>query len=75
MVMDITSVRHLLRQESSTRATSTHGLHIAGKKISIGQNHNIGTAEVGFEVVAEPRNTRAELSRRAGGHELSSEEM
>jgi len=31
--------------------------------------------EVGLEVVAEPRGTRAELSRRAGGRELSSEEM
>jgi len=30
---------------------------------------------VGLEVVAEPRGTRAELSRRAGGRELLSEEM
>jgi len=73
--MDITSVRHPLRQDSSTGATSTHGLYIAGREMAIGQNYNIGTAEVGFEVVAEPRSTRTELSRRAGGRELSSEDM
>jgi len=38
--MDITSVRHPLRQESSTGATSTHGLNIAGREMAIGQNHN-----------------------------------
>jgi len=73
--MDITSVRHPLRLERSTGATSTHGFNIAGREMAIGQKHNIGTAEVGFEVVAEPRSTRAELSRRAGGCKLSSEEM
>jgi len=30
---------------------------------------------MGLEVVAEPRSTRAEFSRRAGGREISSEEM
>jgi len=41
--MDITSVRHPLRQESSTGATSTHGLNIAGREMAKGQNHNNNT--------------------------------
>jgi len=38
--MDIPSVRHPLCQEASIGATSTHGLHIADRKVAIGQNHN-----------------------------------
>jgi len=73
--MDTSQLRHPLRQDSTNGATSTHGLNLTERETSQGQNHNIGTAEVGFEVVAEPRSARAELSRRAGGRELSSEEM
>jgi len=39
--MDTTSVRHPLRQENTTGATSTHGLDIAGREMAIGQNYNI----------------------------------
>jgi len=73
--MDTSQLRHPLRQNGTNGATSTHGLKLTEKKTSQGQNHNIGTAEVGFEVVAEPRSARAEFLRRAGGRELSSKEM
>jgi len=57
--MDIFSVRHPSRREVSIGDTSTHGLATTGRETIISQNHNIGTAEVGLEVV-EPRSVRRE---------------
>jgi len=73
--MDTSNVRSPFWREATIGDTLTHGLVSTEGEISNGQNYNIGTAEVGSEVVAEPRSARAELSRRAGGRELSSEEM
>jgi len=73
--MDTSIVRSPLRREAINDETSTHGLFYNNKEIVNGQNPNSGTAKMGSEVVAEPRGTRAELPRKAGGRELSSEEM
>jgi len=73
--MDTSQLRHLLRYDGTNGATSTPGLNLIEGETSQGQNYNIGTAKMGFEVVAEPRSGRAEVSRRTGGRELSSEEM
>jgi len=61
--MDISSVRSQLRRKSVNGDTSTHGNVTYDRELSNAQNHNSGTAEVGLEGVAEPRNTRTELSR------------
>jgi len=68
--MDTSNVRSPLRREAVNDETSTHGLFSARREIVNGQNRNSGTAEVGSEVVAEPRGTRTELSGRAGGRKL-----
>jgi len=73
--MDTSSIRHPLCQDGLIGATLTHGLNPAEKELANGQNHSIDAVEGGSEVVAEQRSARAELSRRAGGRELSSEEM
>jgi len=73
--MDTSHIRHPLCQDGLIGDAWTHGFSAAGRKIANGQNYNIGTAEVGSKVVAEPRSTRAELSRRAGGPKLLNEEM
>jgi len=73
--MDTSNVRPPLRREDVNDETSTHGLFSNNRKIVNGQNRNIGTAEVGLEVVAEPRGTRAEASRRTEKREMSSEDM
>jgi len=63
--MDTSNVRHLSRREASIGDTSTHGLTTSGFDIDNSQNHNIGTVEVGLEVV-EPRSVRREVLRRTG---------
>jgi len=68
--MDISHIRHPLCQN-----VLTHGLNSLVREIGNEQNYNSGTAEVGLEAVAESRSARTEVSRRAGGRELSSEEM
>jgi len=73
--MDISHILHPLCLDGLIGATSIHGLNSVEREIANGQNYNSGTTEVGPEVVAVPRSVRAELSRRAGGRELSSEEM
>jgi len=73
--MDMSSVRHPLNREVSIGHTSTHGLARMNREIINGQNHNIGTAEVGLEVVVEPKGATKKTLRRSGARELSSEEM
>jgi len=73
--MDNYNIRYPLCQDRINGAASTHGLNMVGKKIANGQNRNTGTAEVGSEVVAEPRGARAEASRRTEGRKMLSEEM
>jgi len=73
--MDTSNVRHPSRRGASIGDTSTHGLAAAGVETAHSQNHNIGTLEVGLEVV-EPRSARRELSRRTGGDcELTNDEI
>jgi len=38
--MDTSQLRHPLRQDSTSGATSTHGLNLTERKTSQGQNHN-----------------------------------
>jgi len=73
--MDPSQIRHPLPDEKVNGASSTQGLNPIEGKIVQDQNHNTGTAEVGSEVVVEPRSARAELSRRAVRREITSEEM
>jgi len=74
-IMDTSNVRHPSRYETSIGDTSTHGMLTAGAEFAICQNHNIGTAEVGLEVV-EPRSARRESSRRQQGEqETTNDEM
>jgi len=49
--MDISSVRHPSWRGISNGETSTRGLATTVKETFISQNHNIGTIEVGLEVV------------------------
>jgi len=73
--MDTFNVRHPSRRGASIGDTSTHGPAIAGNETASSQNQNIGTVEVGLEVV-EPRSAGREVLRRAGGdRELTSDEM
>jgi len=73
--MDISHIRHPLCPDGLKGATSTHGLDSVERELANGQNYNSVTAEVGSEVVAEPRCARAESSRKAGARELSNEEL
>jgi len=64
-----------VRERFSIGDTSNHGLATTGIETVICQNPNIGTVEVGLEVV-EPKSTRKESSRRSGGdRELPNDEM
>jgi len=73
--MDISHIGHPLCQNGLIGVVSTHGLNLVVREIGNEQNYNSGTAEVGLEAVAESRSARTEVSRRAGGRELSNEEM
>jgi len=73
--MDLSSVRHPSWRGVSNGDTSTHGLATTGIETVISQNHNIGTLEVGLEVL-EPRSARKESSRRSGrDRELTNDDM
>jgi len=73
--METSNVRHPSWRGVSIGDNSTHGLAAAGVETAINQNHNIGTVEVGLEVV-KPRSARRESSRRTrGDRELTNDKM
>jgi len=73
--MNIPSVQNFSWHDASIGDAFTHGLTQTCTETVGGQNHNIGTAEVGFEAVVAPRSARKKLSRRSDVRGLSNAEM